>query len=66
MPSRGPGALVLVLPLPGADSKEGIGTASTADASASAKLWVRCCSWESKKSAWREWWQLGNCQWLGI
>ena len=62
----------------GADSKNGIGTASTilrinigtaastADASASAKLGVRCCSWEIKKSAWREWWQLGNCQWLGI
>ena len=48
----------------GVDSKNGIGTAaSTADASASANLGVRSCSWEIKKSAWREWWQLGNCQW---
>ena len=51
----------------GADSKNGIGTStSTAGASASAKLWVRCCSWEITKSALREWWwwwQLGNCQW---
>ena len=55
---------MLVLLLPGADSKDGIGTGtSTPDASASAKLGVRCCSWESKKSALREWWQFANCQW---
>ena len=47
----------------GANSKDGFGIGSTVEASARAKLGVRCCSWESKKSALREWWQLGNCQW---